>query len=109
MSKCRTRPQTATSSSSVSGSSSRVTCAEMIAGRRRCVLLDEISTGLDSATTYDVCAYLGHEVRQQNLTSAVVFLQPPPEVFDLFDDVLLLDNGRLIFHGPRGAVPLRRR
>lgn len=61
-------------------------------------------TGLDSATTFDVCAYLGQQVRQQGLTSAVVLLQPPPEVYDLFDDVLLLDNGRLIFHGPRQYV-----
>lgn len=33
-------------------------------------------------------------------------LQPPPEVFALFDDVLLLAEGRVVYHGPTGgAVP----
>lgn len=31
-------------------------------------------------------------------------LQPPPEVFDLFDDVLLLSEGQVVYHGPRDQV-----
>ena len=31
-------------------------------------------------------------------------LQPPPEVFDLFDDVLLLSEGQVVYHGPREDV-----
>lgn len=40
------------------GERKRVTCAEMLAGNRHCLLLDEISTGLDSATTFDICQFL---------------------------------------------------
>jgi ABC-type multidrug transport system ATPase subunit len=31
-------------------------------------------------------------------------LQPPPEVFDLFDDVMLLSEGQVVYHGPREQV-----
>lgn len=40
----------------------------------------------------------------RNVTSLVSLLQPPPEVFNLFDDVLLLDEGRLVYHGPRDRI-----
>ena len=33
-------------------------------------------------------------------TVLVSLLQPPPEVFELFDDVILMSDGRLIYHGP---------
>lgn len=31
-------------------------------------------------------------------------LQPPPEVFNLFDDVLLLSEGHIVYYGPREDV-----
>ena len=31
-------------------------------------------------------------------------LQPEPQVYDLFDDILLLANGRVLFDGPREQV-----
>ena len=37
-------------------------------------------------------------------TVLMALLQPPPEVFDLFDDVLLLSEGRVVYHGPTGRV-----
>lgn len=37
-----------------------------------------------------------------NLTTIISLLQPPPEVFNLFDDLLLLANGKMLYHGPLG-------
>lgn len=37
-------------------------------------------------------------------TVMMSLLQPPPEVFDLFDDVLLLSEGQVVYHGPREDV-----
>lgn len=34
----------------------------------------------------------------------MALLQPPPEVFNLFDDVLLLSEGQVVYHGPREEV-----
>jgi len=28
-------------------------------------------------------------------------LQPAPETFDLFDDIILLSEGQIVYHGPR--------
>jgi hypothetical protein len=37
-------------------------------------------------------------------TFLISLLQPPPEVLHLFDDLLLLTDGRVIFHGPIGMA-----
>lgn len=40
------------------------------------------------------------------MTTIVSLLQPPPEVFSLFDDLMFLCEGRMLYHGPlEGAVP----
>lgn len=55
--------------------------------------MDEISTGLDSATTYTVTEFLRSTTHYLHLTTLVSLLQPPPEVYNLFDDVILLSDG----------------
>lgn len=39
-----------------------------------------------------------------NKTFAVSLLQPTPEVFALFDDVILMSQGQIAYHGPRERV-----
>jgi len=88
------------------GERKRVTTGEMIVGGKRLQLLDEISTGLDSAATYDICKSLKSAARNFNATVVVSLLQPSPEVFELFDDVLVMNEGSVMFHGKREeAVP----
>ncbi|EGZ11552.1 hypothetical protein PHYSODRAFT_250528 [Phytophthora sojae] len=88
------------------GERKRVTTGEMLVGRKRLQLLDEISTGLDSAATYDICKSLKSATRNFNATVVISLLQPSPEVFELFDDVLLMNEGSIMFHGKReDAVP----
>ncbi len=38
------------------------------------------------------------------MTILCALLQPPPEVYDLFDDIMLLSDGRVVFHGPKEEV-----
>ncbi|OWZ14878.1 ABC transporter [Phytophthora megakarya] len=84
----------------------RVTTGEMMFGMKRLQLLDEISTGLDSAATYDICKSMKSAARNFNTTVVISLLQPSPEVFELFDDVLLMNEGSIMFHGKReDAVP----
>ena len=49
--------------------------------------------GLDSATTFSVIKWLRVITHALRLTAVVSLLQPAPEVFYLFDDVLLLTDG----------------
>ena len=37
-------------------------------------------------------------------TAIMALLQPSPEVFQLFDDVMLLSDGMCVFFGPREGV-----
>ncbi|RLN54809.1 hypothetical protein BBP00_00008767, partial [Phytophthora kernoviae] len=88
------------------GERKRVTTGEMMFGMKRLQLLDEISTGLDSAATYDICKSMKSAARNFNATVIISLLQPSPEVFELFDDVLLMNEGSIMFHGNRlDAVP----
>jgi ABC-type multidrug transport system ATPase subunit/ABC-type multidrug transport system permease subunit len=82
------------------GERKRVTTAEIQVGPQSFMLMDEISTGLDSATTYSVMQTFKSIAHYQNKTIAVSLLQPPPEVLYLFDDILLFTAGKVIYHGP---------
>jgi ABC-type multidrug transport system ATPase subunit len=36
--------------------------------------------------------------------AVISLLQPSPETFDLFDDVILLSDGKIVYQGPREHV-----
>ncbi len=61
--------------------------------RPQVLLMDEISTGLDSSTTYQIVRSIGNVAHLREATVLMSLLQPPPETFDLFDDVMLLADG----------------
>ena len=65
----------------------------MIVGPKKTLLMDEISTGLDSSTTFQIIKCLRDFADLQLGTVLISLLQPPPEVYNLFDDVLLLSEG----------------
>ncbi|EGZ25831.1 pleiotropic drug resistance protein ABC superfamily [Phytophthora sojae] len=74
--------------------------------RKRMTLMDEISTGLDSAATFDIITTQRSIAKCLHKTIVIALLQPAPEVFDLFDNVMVLNHGEIIYHGPREqAVP----
>ncbi|KAH7838131.1 hypothetical protein Vadar_022406 [Vaccinium darrowii] len=77
---------------------------EMIVGPRKTLFMDEISTGLDSSTTFQIVKCIRNAVHQMEATVLMALLQPAPETFDLFDDLVLLSEGYLVYHGPREEV-----
>ena len=86
------------------GQKKRVTLGEMMITNARTLLLDEISTGLDSAVTFAITNALQKWTRIMNGTVVTSLLQPTPEVFNLFDDLILLKEGCIVYHGPRKDV-----
>ncbi|CAN0241828.1 unnamed protein product [Ectocarpus sp. 13 AM-2016] len=58
----------------------RVILGEMLCGPQTVGLLDSISTGLDSSTTFDIMKTLKSASRSFRVTVVVARLQPPPEV-----------------------------
>ncbi|KAG2520102.1 hypothetical protein JM16_006894 [Phytophthora kernoviae] len=82
------------------GEKKRVTTGEMLVGLKIALFLDNITTGLDSAAAYDIVAMLRTRARAFGQTVVAALLQPAPEVFELFDEVMLLMGGRVAYHGP---------
>lgn len=78
--------------------------AEMIVGPTNTLFMDEISTGLDSSTTFQIVSCLQHLAHITEATVLVSLLQPAPETFDLFDDLILMAEGKIVYHGPRNQV-----
>ncbi|BFG42856.1 hypothetical protein CerSpe_291300 [Prunus speciosa] len=86
------------------GQKKRVTTGEMLVGPARALFMDEISTGLDSSTTYQIVNSIKNYVHILNGTAVVSLLQPAPETYELFDDIILLSDGQIVYQGPREQV-----
>ncbi|XP_020425824.1 pleiotropic drug resistance protein 1 isoform X1 [Prunus persica] len=86
------------------GQKKRVTTGEMLVGPARALFMDEISTGLDSSTTYQIVNSVKNYVNILNGTAVISLLQPAPETYELFDDIILLSDGQIVYQGPREQV-----
>ncbi|KAC9910476.1 hypothetical protein R6Q59_021453 [Mikania micrantha] len=86
------------------GQKKRVTTGEMIVGPSKVLLMDEISTGLDSSTTFQIVNSLKNYVHILEGTALISLLQPAPETYALFDEIILLSDGKIVYQGPRENV-----
>ncbi|XP_021728709.1 ABC transporter G family member 39-like [Chenopodium quinoa] len=86
------------------GQKKRVTTGEMLVGPAKVLLMDEISTGLDSSTTFQICKYMRQMVHIMDVTMVISLLQPAPETYELFDDVILLSEAQVVYQGPREEI-----
>ncbi len=78
--------------------------AEMIVTPGRALFMDEISTGLDSSTTFQIVNTIRQTIRILGGTAVIALLQPAPETYELFDDIILLSDGQVVYNGPRDHV-----
>ncbi|EQC24810.1 hypothetical protein SDRG_17301, partial [Saprolegnia diclina VS20] len=83
------------------GERKRVTVGEMEFGMKQVSFMDEISTGLDSAAAYDIVKSQKCMAESLKKTIVIALLQPSPELYNLFDDVMLLNEGHVMYHGSR--------
>ncbi|XP_058221819.1 pleiotropic drug resistance protein 1-like isoform X1 [Rhododendron vialii] len=86
------------------GQKKRVTTGEMMVGPARALFMDEISTGLDSSTTFQIVNSIKNSSHILQGTFVISLLQPAPETYDLFDDIILLSDGQIVYQGPRENV-----
>ncbi|XP_057438482.1 pleiotropic drug resistance protein 1-like [Lotus japonicus] len=86
------------------GQRKRVTTGEMLVGPAKALFMDEISTGLDSSTTYQIVNSLKQYVQILKGTAVISLLQPAPETYNLFDDIVLLSDSHIVYQGPRENV-----
>ncbi|KAJ3701263.1 hypothetical protein LUZ61_004968 [Rhynchospora tenuis] len=86
------------------GQKKRVTTGEMIVGPSRALFMDEISTGLDSSTTFQIVKSIRLMNHILGGTAVIALLQPAPETYELFDDIILLSEGQIVYQGQREHV-----
>ena len=77
---------------------------EMILSPMKPLFMDEISTGLDSSTTFQVVKCLQQVAHIKQATIVMSLLQPAPETFNLFDDAIIMSEGQIVYHGPQDHV-----
>ncbi|VAI16410.1 unnamed protein product [Triticum turgidum subsp. durum] len=86
------------------GEKKRLTTGEMIVGPSKALFMDEISTGLDSSTTFQIVSCLQQLAHISESTILVSLLQPAPETYELFDDIILMAEGQIVYHGHKGYI-----
>ncbi|GJN07298.1 hypothetical protein PR202_ga25118 [Eleusine coracana subsp. coracana] len=74
---------------------------EMLVGPARVLIMDEISNGLDSSTAFQIVNSLRQLVHILGGTAVISLLQPAPEIYDLFDDIIFLSEGHVVYQGPK--------
>ncbi|GAB4817511.1 hypothetical protein N2152v2_004557 [Parachlorella kessleri] len=68
------------------------------------LFLDEPTSGLDSTASKALVAAL-QAVARGGVTAAAVIHQPSYEIFDMFDDLMMLGKGgRTVYYGPQAGV-----
>uniref|UniRef100_A0A2N9FTW1 ABC transporter domain-containing protein n=1 Tax=Fagus sylvatica TaxID=28930 RepID=A0A2N9FTW1_FAGSY len=77
---------------------------EMLVGPVKAFFMDNISNGLDSSTTFQIINSIRQSIHIFNKSALICLLQPPPETYELFDDIILLSEGQIVYEGPRECV-----
>jgi ABC-type multidrug transport system ATPase subunit/ABC-type multidrug transport system permease subunit len=81
------------------GERKRLACGMALISNPACLFLDEPTSGLDTFTAFKVVKIL-KDVAQTGRTVVATVHQPSAELFFMFDDLLLLAEGRTVYHGP---------
>ncbi|XP_077213207.1 ABC transporter G family member 1-like [Tasmannia lanceolata] len=86
------------------GQRRRVAICMEILTRPKLLFLDEPTSGLDSAASYHVMSRIVRLARDDRRTIIASIHQPSSDVFELFQNLCLLSNGRAVYFGPASAA-----
>ncbi|KAI8846552.1 P-loop containing nucleoside triphosphate hydrolase protein [Chytridium lagenaria] len=64
------------------------------------LFLDEPTSGLDAVTALSLCKTLKRLANDRGCTVITTIHQPQSKIFSLFDDILLLNQGTVVYYGP---------
>ena len=81
------------------GQKRRVSVASQLITLPSIVFLDEPTSGLDSLAAYEIILFICNFARQHKMLIVASIHQPSTATFQLFDKVLLLSQGKMVYHG----------
>lgn len=76
----------------------------MLIGPLNAFFMDNISNGLDNSTTFQIINSIRQSIHIFNKSALICLLQPLPEPYELFDDIILLAEGHIVYQGPCECV-----
>lgn len=82
------------------GQKRRVSVGEALIQNARITCLDGPTNGLDAVTATEVCSFAVEVAHRTGGILLASLSAPLPETASLFDDVILLAEGRVLYHGP---------
>ncbi|KAG2531081.1 hypothetical protein JM18_001600 [Phytophthora kernoviae] len=81
-----------------------LTTGEVLVGGQSLFMCDEIFTGLDNAATFDIIKSLRTWCKTLGGSAIIALLQPTPEVVVIFDDILMINEGYMMYHRARTEI-----
>ncbi|KAF4978771.1 hypothetical protein FZEAL_4906 [Fusarium zealandicum] len=85
------------------GQRKRVSIGMELAAAPMAIFLDEPTSGLDATAASSIMRTL-KAIARLGISIIVIIHQPRSEIFDLFDNLILLGDGQTIFEGPQPEV-----
>ncbi|EFA77373.1 ABC transporter G family protein [Heterostelium album PN500] len=82
------------------GQKKRVTIGVTIIKGSNLLLIDEPTNGLDSTTSLDVIGSIRKVVTHTFSPALVTLLQPSAQITSLFDNLIVLSQGQIVYFGP---------
>ncbi len=65
------------------------------------LILDEPTSGLDSLTSHIIVEYLKQMANVEGKTIILTIHQPNAEIFGMFDKLVLMSEGEIVYQGPK--------
>ncbi len=86
------------------GERKRVSIAMELLTRPQLLFLDEPTTGLDSSTSLSICRSLKALSERGECTVVCTIHQPQPKIFNMFDNLILMKKGTILYQGVANKV-----
>jgi len=81
------------------GQKRRVSVASQLITSPKILFLDEPTSGLDSAASFEVMKFVRDIAKKYKVLVIASIHQPSTTSFELFDKLMLLSRGRMVYNG----------
>ena len=86
------------------GEKKRTSIAFELMSDPQVVVLDEPTSGLDSLTSFIIVDHLRRLAHKRGRTVLMTIHQPNSDIFNQFDRLILMAEGRMVYQGPAAQV-----
>ncbi|KAF2823740.1 ATP-binding cassette transporter-like protein [Ophiobolus disseminans] len=86
------------------GQKRRVSVASQLITGPKVLFLDEPTSGLDARASWEVMRFVREVAREFKILVIASIHQPSTATFELFDKLMLLSKGKVVYNGPVGDV-----